>query len=185
MPSPPTRLRPARVADAPAIARLYVEGWRHAYPGLVPNGVLLRMSPASQAREWAYALLRQRHADQVIVAERVQGEIVGFGSCGEARSTILPHAGEIYTLYVAPDAQERGVGRALLHRLFASLLGRGLHSALVWVLAGNPARFFYEAMGARRIAERTETLWNTELLQAAYGWDDLRTVPYRRPLTLR
>jgi L-amino acid N-acyltransferase YncA len=179
-PLPLLRLRAAAVADAQAIARIYVDGWRHAYPGLVPNAVLLRLSPAVQAREWALALARQGITETVVVAERPDGRVVGFGSCGEARATSLPQAGEIFTLYVAPEVQEQGIGRALLCRLFDTLLDRGLNSALVWVLSGNPARFFYEAMGARRIAERTETLWDTALPQAAYGWDDLNAVPRHR-----
>ena len=42
------------------------------------------------------------------------------------------------------------------------------------MLSQNPARFFYEAMGGRRIAGKQERLWNTTLPQTAYGWDDLR-----------
>ena len=91
-------------------------------------------------------------------------------------AVLLPQAGEIFTLYVAPEHQERGIGRALLFRLFEGLTDRGLNSAVVWVLAQNPARFFYEAMGGRRIAAKQERLWNTTLPQVAYGWDDLRLV---------
>jgi ribosomal protein S18 acetylase RimI-like enzyme len=180
----PVRLRPARAADAPAIAEVYVDAWRSAYPGLIPNGVLVRMSKAAQAREWTRALGRRDRDESVIVAELAQHAIIGFGSCGEARQTSLPQAGEIFTLYMTPEYQNRGVGRALVLRLFDELSNRGLHSVVVWVLAKNPARFFYEALGARRIAERTETLWNTELPQTAYGWDDVRSVPRRRSLPL-
>jgi hypothetical protein len=45
------------------------------------------------------------------------------------------------------------------------------------VLADNPARFFYEAMGGRRIRERDERLWGVDLHEAAYGWRDLETIP--------
>ena len=55
---------------------------------------------------------------------------------------VLSHAGEIYTLYVSPEHHDRGVGRALLLSLFDALIDRGLNSAVVWVLAQNPARFF-------------------------------------------
>ena len=66
--------------------------------------------------------------------------VVAVGSCGQARRTGLPHAGEIFTLYVAPEFQELGIGRALLRRLFDALIDRGLDSALTWVLAQNPGR---------------------------------------------
>jgi ribosomal protein S18 acetylase RimI-like enzyme len=173
---PIVRIRPGRPADAEGIARVYVDAWRSAYAGLIPNSVLVRMSIGAQARECAQQLSRRRYAESVVVADLAGHGVIGFGSCGAARHTGLSHAGEIYTLYIAPEHQERGVGRALLMQLFGALVERGLNSALVWVLALNPARFFYEAMGGRRVAEKKERLWNTLLPQIAYGWDDLRLV---------
>jgi ribosomal protein S18 acetylase RimI-like enzyme len=173
------RIRPARLSDAEGIASVHVEAWRTTYPGLVPTNVLVKLSKRAQAREWAQQLAASRAGDSVVIAEVVGGNIVGFGSCGEARATGLPQAGEIFTLYVSPEFQDHGVGRAILLKLFDTLIDRGLTSALVWVLAQNPSRFFYEAMGGRRIAERKERLWNTVLPQTAYGWDDLRLVRMR------
>lgn len=173
------RIRAARPADAEGIAAVHVEAWRATYPGLVPSAVLVRLSRRAQTREWAAQLSRRNFAEWVVVAELGNGTIIGFGSCGEARSTGLPQAGEVYTLYVSPEHQDRGIGRALLLCLFDLLVDRGLTSALVWVLAENPSRFFYEAMGGRRVAERKERLWNTMLQQTAYGWDDLRLVTAR------
>lgn len=171
---PIVRIRPGRPVDAESIARVYVESWRSAYAGVIPNGVLVRMSASAQAREWSQLLSRRNLADAVLVADLRGAGIVGFGSCGAARSSLLPHAGEVFTLYVVPEHQERGIGRALLFRLFDGLIDRGLDSAIVWVLSQNPSRFFYEAMGGRRIASKQERLWNTLLPQIAYGWDDLR-----------
>jgi hypothetical protein len=59
------------------------------------------------------------------------------------------------------------------------MIGGGSSSAVIWVLAGNPARFFYERMGGRRVAEREEALWNVVLPEAAYGWDDLKALRAR------
>lgn len=170
------RIRPARAGDADGIARVHVEAWRSAYPGVVPAAVLLRLSRRGQAREWAVQIDNERHATGILVAEGAAGGIIGFGSGGRARPSGLPQAGEIFTLYVAPDHQENGIGRALLGGLFAGLVDRGLSSAVVWVLSANPARFFYERMGGRRVAERQERLWNTLLPQTAYAWDDLRLI---------
>jgi|APTNR8051073442_1049403.scaffolds.fasta_scaffold03575_8 ribosomal protein S18 acetylase RimI-like enzyme len=171
---PIVRIRPARSADAEAIASVHVDAWRSAYAGLIPNAVLVRMSEGAQARDWAQQLARRRLADSILVADLAGWGVIGFGSCGPARRSVLTHAGEIYTLYVLPEHQDRGIGRALLLGLFDGLIDRGLFSALVWVLAQNPSRFFYEAMGGRRIGEKQERLWNTLLPQTAYGWDDLR-----------
>jgi ribosomal protein S18 acetylase RimI-like enzyme len=172
-------LRPARIADAEGIAHVYVEAWRTAYPGLIPTPILVRMSKRGQAGEWARTLLRRSFIESVQVAELPGGGVAGFGSCGEARDTGLPQAGEIYTLYVLPEYQEKGVGRAVLLRLFDALIDRGLDSAITWVLTQNPARFFYEAMGGRRVAEKNERIGTAILPQTGYGWDDLRLVPRR------
>lgn len=178
--TPVLRLRPARAADAKSIADVYVEAWRSTYPGMLPTSVLVHLSKGVQAQEWAQVLGRRRFADSVVVADLTGFGVIAVGSCGQARRTGLPHAGEIFTLYVAPEYQDQGVGRALLLRLFDALIDRGLDSALTWVLAQNPGRFFYEAMGARRVAEREERLWSTHVPQVAYGWDDLRLVRTRR-----
>ena len=122
--------------------------------------------PGDRAQVW------MSHGDRVIRPPR-GFRVVGFASCGPAVSGPAGFAGEVYTLYVLPDWQERGVGRALLGACFAALRSAGLGSALIWVLADNPSRFFYEAMGGTRVGERDETLWGVVLHEAAYGWPDL------------
>ncbi|NJO56747.1 MAG: GNAT family N-acetyltransferase [Rhodospirillales bacterium] len=176
------RIRPASPEDADEIASIHVDAWRTTYPGLVPARVLVRLSERAQAREWAAQLGRRHAAESVVVAEIAGRGVVGFGSCGEARTRGL-HAGEVYTLYMSPEHQEQGIGRAMLLRLFEHLADRGLPSALVWVLAQSPSRFFYEAMGGRPVGERNQRLWNTVLPQTAYGWDDVRLVGLPRNLS--
>ncbi|MFO1127332.1 MAG: N-acetyltransferase [Rhodospirillales bacterium] len=172
-------IRPARPSDAEAIAEVHIEAWRSAYPGLVPTVVLVRLSKRAQTREWAQQIARRGYPAGVLVADLAGRGVIGFGSSGRARPTSLAWAAEIYTLYVLPEYQDCGIGRALLLGLFQGLADRGLTSALVWVLKDNPARFFYEAMGGRRVAERDEHLWNTIVPQAAYAWDDVRLLAER------
>ena len=173
------KIRDARRTDAAGIARVHVETWRAAYPGLVPDHVLVSMSRQRHQDQWSRTLDCPRTEHAALVAEATGGKdaartsIVGFGSCGAVRDAPLGHAGEIYTLYVQPDYQDLGIGRALLHGLFDCLVARGMNSGLVWVLAENPSRFFYEIMGGRRVAERDECLWGSVLAEAAYGWPDL------------
>ena len=169
-------LRPARPGNAAAIARVHVETWRSAYAGLVPDDYLVSMTEAKQAAQWNLWIRGARPPDSVLVAEAQDlpgGRIIGFGSCGRARGD--PARGEIFTLYVTPDWQGRGIGRRLLAALFQALDDGGLKTAVVWVLRANPARFFYEALGGVRAAERRERFAGVELEEAAYAWDDLKT----------
>ena len=61
----------------------------------------------------------------------------------------------------------------LLGALLSALSAAGCWSALVWVLAENPARFFYEAMVSTLIATREEPFHVVILNECAYGWPDL------------
>ena len=167
------RVRRAGITDAPAVAEIYVETWREAYPGMLPDTVLLGMSREHQRRAWRHSICDP--AQSVLLAEAERGDIVGFGSCGATRRPSMPFSGEIYTLYVAPDHQRLGVGRLLLAALLRELSRHGHRSALVWALADNPSRFFYQAMGGALVAESIESLWGTPVRQCGYGWRDLES----------
>ena len=167
-------IRRAKPSDAPAIAKVGVETWRNAYAGLVPDDHLLRMTEARQAVQWDALVRRARGADAVLVAELqdLSGrKVVGYGSCGRSRMGLM--TGEVFTLYVSGDWQNRGIGQRLLLGLFKSLVAGGVPDAVIWVLSGNPARFFYEAMGGKCLAERKERFAGTLLDETAYGWLDL------------
>jgi len=164
------KLRPAKPSDGRAIARIHVETWRSTYPGIVPDRALIDMNVDSKARSWRAELERPDAAGAVLVAELPGDGVIGFASAGHNRHPNLPFAGEVQTLYVLPDWQNQGIGRKLLVGCFAALRGHGFASAMVWVLADNPARFFYERMGGRRAGERDETLWGALLHEIAYGW---------------
>jgi GNAT superfamily N-acetyltransferase len=167
-------IRKAALEDAEAIARVHVATWRSTYPGQIPDSILVGLNVERHAQMWRRATGHPGGRDIVYVAEHAEDGVIGFASAGLRRVDGLPYAGEIYTLYVQQDHQGRGIGRRLLKRSFRALLGRGYPSALVWVLASNPARFFYQAMGGARVADRTEALWGVLMDEAAFGWRDLK-----------
>ena len=172
-----TRIRRAGPSDARAIGRVHVETWRATYAGILPDKVLIDMSADAKASQWRRMLLRPPQGDTAIVAELPETGVVGFASCGRATGNPFGIEGEIHTLYVLPDFQEQGLGRRLLCGALAALKRAGRRSAFLWVLAANPARFFYEAMGGTRIGERQEELWQTHLQELAYSWPDLERLP--------
>lgn len=167
------RIRAASPADAGAIAHVYVETWRAAYPGMLPDRVLLDMTPARQEAAWRQGLERPGRKQRAFVAEAGGGAVVGFVTVGPARPRIAGYRGEVYTLYVDLDHQGLGLGHALLAEGFRTLLGLGLDPAIIWVLAANPARFFYEAMGGSAVARRTDRLGGESHEEVGYGWSAL------------
>jgi len=166
-------IRRARTGDARAVARVHVESWRTTYPGIIPDRVIVGMSVDDKAASWRQIIASQSRREAVLVASASRAGIVGYASVGPAQSLAGRYEGEVFTLYVLTDWQNRGIGRALLKGSFAFLAGAGMSSALVWVLADNPARFFYQAVGGKRASERDEHLWGATLHQIAYGWADL------------
>lgn len=168
-------IRPATPRDADVIARIHVETWRAAYAGIIPDAYLVGMNLARQRRVWRQTLQASSQSHHAIVAEQANGEIVGFSSCGPARRDALPrnasYDGEVYTLYVALDHQGQGHGKGLLEACFGTLRDQDKTAAILWVLAANPARFFYEARGGRKVAGRLESFAGAELEELAFGWD--------------
>jgi len=166
------QIRLARQDDAAEVARVYIESWHDAYPGVLPASLLRALTPKGQTARWL-ASIRAQAREMVLVAENGNHGIVGMASLGHARDDALGFDGEIYTLYVDPAFYGRGVGRALLKGAFAVLSKNGMSSCLIWAHAKNHARFFYEAMGGRLIAERTAKLMGEAVPEAGYGWKTL------------
>lgn len=163
-------IRPARPGDAPGIARLDIETWRATYAGMLSTSYLVGLS--QRRREIGWRMVIQREPRDVRVAVDAVGLIVGFGSCGPSRAE-RHYPGEVFTLYVAPDHQERGVGRRLLIALFRRLAASGLDAAIVWVLRDNPSRFFYERLGGHQVSHKAIAVGGRPVEAIAYGWRDL------------
>jgi len=162
------RIRQARLDDAADVAQVYIDSWHDTYPGVLPNAMLRAMTPRGQTARWE-AAIRTQTRETVLVADSCHG-IIGMASLGPARDRALGFDGEVYTLYVDPAYFGLGAGRALLKGAFAALRQNGLTSCVIWAHARNHARYFYEAMGGRLIAERTARLMGEPCPEAAFGW---------------
>lgn len=163
-------IRTARLDDAGTIARLDVETWQAAYAGILGTPYLAGLNSERREVGWKNAL--RRDPASVHVALAGGGETIGFGSCGAARGE-PDFTAEIFTLYVAPDWQNQGVGRRLLLAMFARLVGQGHKSAIIWVLSENPARFFYQRLGGRQVRQKLLPFNGEKLSASGYGWRDL------------
>lgn len=169
-------VRPATRADATTLARIYVDTWRDTYAGVLPDSLLLNMSDVRHAAAWTHELTGDDRMSDTLAAELPNDGIVGLASVGATRrgSGSFIDGGEVYRLYVAPGFQNRGIGRALMLASFDWMLARRLGAAMLWVVAQNPSRFFYERLGGIRLGERVETLAGHAVQEIAYGWPDLR-----------
>ena len=78
----------------------------------------------------------------------------GFSSAGPSRWRELAPRGEVFAIYLLRECHGRGIGRALWGAAIADLRARNLLPGIVWVLAENPAREFYERVGAVELVRR-------------------------------
>ena len=169
-------IRMATVADVVAIARLHVESWRTTYKGIVPADFLANLTYAQREPLWREVLSKPASASLVYVAEDARGDIVGFASGGPERSRDPVYSGELYAIYLLESWQRQGLGRQLTITLIGQLVQVGLTSLLVWVLAENRSRRFYEALGGQQVRQQSVTIGGAELIEMAYGWLDARTI---------
>jgi L-amino acid N-acyltransferase YncA len=170
-----TFIRPATQADVPAIARIHVDSWRATYRGIVPDAVLDALSYAEHEERWQQRV--QPDAESItLVAEDGTGAILGFVIGGKERTGDPLYDAEVYAIYLDPSHMRHGTGTQLTHGLARVLQAKGFHSLLVWVLAANPARHFYTALGAQYVREATITIGGAELPEYAYGWPTLATL---------
>ncbi len=166
------QIRQARQEDAAKIAQVYIDSWHDTYPGVLPTALLCAMTSKGQTARWL-ATIRAQGRESVLVADSSDEGIVGMASLGPARDGSLGFDGEVYTLYVDPSYYGRGIGRALLQNAFLTLRKQGMTSCLIWAHAHNYARYFYEAMGGRLVAERSAMLMGEKVPECAFGWKTL------------
>jgi len=182
------KIRRALSEDAQAIGRVHVETWQSAYAGLLPDAMLANMSDVRHSAMWSKTLSNRSEVRGVFVADDSDAGVVGFGSCGPVRDTpegldgTEQRVGEVYLLYVEPDFQNEGIGRRLLDALFRQLRADGFDTAILWMLAENPTRFFYEGLGGQLVGERTDTFSGADVDEVAFAWRDLEAPLVRRKL---
>jgi ribosomal protein S18 acetylase RimI-like enzyme len=152
-----------------------VDTWRTTYRGIVPDEHLASLCYEKQTSFFQRMLTSSGLF--YYVAEDAYGEVVGVASGGAERTGDPVYAGELCGIYVLESRQRQGIGRQLVHAVVDRLVQAGIHSMLVWVLAENPSRRFYEALGGRQVATKQIDIGGTVLDEVAYGWLDLREWP--------
>ena len=169
-------IRRARAADAPGIAAVHVATWRNTYATLLPEAFLAGLSAERLSLHYERSI---RIGHGVFVAVRSVGQgtplVVGFSTARPCPGEALGD-GEVETLYVADDWQNRGLGGQLLRAAAKYLAALGCRSVFIWVLHGNPAIFFYERLGGRRLANGATHVAGAAVPQVAYAWDPIETL---------
>ena len=115
-------IRPAEPRDVPAITRIYAHAVRYGTASF-------ELEPPDEAE------IGQRHRALVdggfpyLVAE-IDGVIAGYAYAGPYRARPAYRFTVEDSIYIAPDMQRRGIGRALLDRLLIESEARGFRQMI-------------------------------------------------------
>lgn len=143
----PSPVRPARLADLPAIAALWIR-LLESHAALDPVFALRAGAPAALEVELRRVF---DDADTALLVADADGCVVGFCAAHFERSPALAREScraEITELVVEPTARRRGFGRALAHAAFAWARERGASRVEVRVAARNDAgQAFWRRLG--------------------------------------
>ena len=164
-------VRKATVEDAVAVARVHVLSWQETYAGIVPQSYLDALNIDTRAKYWA-THLQNPDAFDIYVGE-VDGEICGIAAGDRAREPEHGYEGEILLIYVLKAAKGKGLGRMLMREVRAFLEKKEIQRVMLWVLKDNPSRGFYEHLGGKQFKQKNVPIAGTELVEVAYGWEDM------------
>jgi GNAT superfamily N-acetyltransferase len=173
-------LREAGSADASAMAKVRVDTWRSAYRGIVADDYLAGLSYGATAAQWRETVLgHPRSGTLALVAEDERDGIIGIAVGGPEDSGDPVYRAQVYVLYVLSTHQGRGIGRRLVEVEVRHFLDLRLRTMLIWVLAANPWRAFYEELGGCPVREKEVDIGGALYPEIGYGWDDLGSFAFK------
>jgi L-amino acid N-acyltransferase YncA len=157
-------LRALRPEDWPAVRAIYEAG--------IATGDATFETAAPDWSDWDSG-----HLDDHRLVARLEGRVVGWAALAPV-SDRCAYAGVAEdSVYVAPDAQGRGVGRALLAAVVASAERGGIWTVQTGIFPENqPSVLLHQACGFRVVGVR-------ERLGRLHGrWRDVLLLERRSPV---
>jgi phosphinothricin acetyltransferase len=152
-------LRPMRVDDAAAVLAIYQDG--------LDSG---EASFETRAPDWAAFDAGRLPGHRWVAADRASGGLLGWVAASRVSARAV-YAGVVeHSLYVAPAARGRGVGRALLGSLIASTEAAGIWTIQSAVFPENAAslalhhRAGFRVVGTRERIARHHGRWRDVVL---------------------
>ncbi len=151
--------------DIPGMARVYVDTWKAAYPGMIPQEYLDSLNCASWEERYRtrYSQMEGNYFAVLVKDHRV----IGVSSFMKNRDDDLPETcGEIVSIYVLPEHWSQGHGKHLMRFVTRELKKLGFTDCRLWTLEENTRaqrayeRFGFHRDGARRTIEISgQSVW--------------------------
>ncbi|MGY4328522.1 hypothetical protein ACVWWG_002939 [Bradyrhizobium sp. LB7.2] len=105
-------VRPAKAADATAVASTHDEAWRSAYQGIIPGAELEKLINRRGPQWWDSAIRKGSRVSVLVFGDK----IAGYANYGRNRARSLHFDGEVYELYLRPEFQGLGFRPPPVHR---------------------------------------------------------------------
>lgn len=146
-------IRPVRPADIAAITRIYVHAVQHGTASF-------ELDPPD-ANEMARRLDALNVGGFPYLVAEVENEILGYAYAGPYRARPAYRFTVEDSVYIAPDAQRQGLGRALLDRLIVESEARGYRQmiAVIGDSAQHASIALHAALGFRMIGTFEAVGW--------------------------
>jgi L-amino acid N-acyltransferase YncA len=166
------RIRAALASDIAAITRIYAHAVRHGTASF-------EIEPPDEPEMARRQRVLFDGGHPYLVAE-ADGAVLGYAYAGPYRARPAYRWSVEDSVYIAPEAQRRGVGRALLEELIAESERRGFRQmiAVIGDSAQTPSIELHRALGFRLIGTIVSVgfkhgRWlDTVLMQRALGRGD-------------
>ena len=162
-------IRPATPADIAAITRIYAHAVLHGTASFE-----IEPPDADEMARRQRALL---DAGYPYLAAESDGQVLGYAYAGPYRARPAYRFSVENSIYVAPHAQRRGLGRTLLHALIGAATARGYRQmiAIIGDSAQTPSLELHRAAGFRLIGAieavgfKHDRWLDTVIMQRALG----------------
>jgi GNAT superfamily N-acetyltransferase len=164
------RIRKALTYDIPAIAAIHVEAWRANYRGMIPDDAIDSRTIELRKAMWHHALGQPQRVTLVSCDDG--GAVTGFASAFTLPEPDDEFDSFLQMLFVAERLKGKGIGRALLSAIAKEMQAAGARSMALRTLRLNPARAFYERVGAELVPEGID-VDRGEFDDVVYGFRDL------------
>lgn len=156
------KIRKAELSDIPEMVRVHTDTWKQAYRGYVSDDLL--NNPRFMASDEQCARMKIPVQNGWTFVAEQNGEIVGLS---QINTTEIPP--EIKLLYIRPDCQRQGIGRALFEYVLNELAHRGYPTAYLWALQNYPpATHFYTRMGGHTTGKSQRMKFGFEVIQFVF-----------------
>lgn len=132
-----TTIIPAVLDDLLDVASVQVRSWQAGYADYLPKAFLEGLDAGAKWEEWKTIFLSRTSGENGLYLARQADKTVGFIAFGESRDPDKKGWGEIYALYLIPEAWGQGVGEALFKVARQCFHKQGLKKAHVWLLDAN------------------------------------------------